>query len=136
VGGGAVGIETAAFLAEKGREVLVIEMLDRCGTDIGLSTRWVLLQEASRLGVRFMEACCVEKITQGGLIADTAGEKKDIVADTIVIAAGARANVELEEALLAEGIMGKFEVVKIGDCVSPRKALDAIHEGFDLARRL
>jgi 2,4-dienoyl-CoA reductase (NADPH2) len=136
VGGGAVGIETASFLAERGKDALVIEMLDRCGTDIGLSTRWVLLQEADRLGVRFMEACRVERITADGLVADTCGEKKEIIADTVVLAVGARSEGELLEAMDAEGISGKFEVLRIGDCVSPRKALDAIHEGFELARNL
>ena len=35
VGGGAVGVETATFLAEKGNDVTVLEMLDRCGADMG-----------------------------------------------------------------------------------------------------
>lgn len=136
VGGGAVGIETGSFLAEQGKEVLVIEMLDRCGSDIGLSTRWVLLQEAARLNVRFMEACRVLKITADGLLADSAGRTKDIVADTVVMAVGNKADADLVDFLEKEGIRQKFEVHLIGDCASPRKALDAIHEGFDLGRSL
>ena len=136
VGGGAVGIETASFLAERGHEVLVIEMLERCGTDIGISTRWTLLQQADRLGVQFMPACCVKEITAEGLLAESDDGLKDIVADTVVLAVGSRAHDELEGFLSAEGIREKFEVLKIGDCASPRKALDAIHEGFELGRTL
>ncbi|MHB8895248.1 MAG: oxidoreductase, partial [Candidatus Geothermincolia bacterium] len=45
VGGGAVGIETGSFLAERGRRVTVLEMRERCGADIGLSTRWTILKD-------------------------------------------------------------------------------------------
>jgi 2,4-dienoyl-CoA reductase (NADPH2) len=136
VGGGAVGIETATFLAERGKEVLVIEMLERCGTDIGISTRWTLLQQADRLGVQFMPASCVKEITADGLKAEGETGLKDIVADTVVLAVGSRAHDELEDFLEKEGIRRKFEIVKIGDCSSPRKALDAIHDGFELGRAL
>jgi len=136
VGGGAVGIETASFLAERGKEVLVIEMLERCGTDIGISTRWTLLQQADRLGVQFMPASCVKEITADGLKAEGETGLKDIVADTVVLAVGSRAHDELEDFLEKEGIRRKFEIVKIGDCSSPRKALDAIHDGFELGRTL
>jgi 2,4-dienoyl-CoA reductase (NADPH2) len=136
VGGGAVGIETASFLAESGKQVMVIEMLERCGTDIGISTRWTLLQQADRLGVQFMTASCVKEITPQGLKAESENGLKDIVADTIVLAVGSRAHDELEDFLATEGIKHKFEIRKIGDCASPRKALDAIHEGFELGRTL
>ena len=136
VGGGAVGIETASFLAERGKQVLVIEMLERCGTDIGISTRWTLLQQADRLGVQFITASCVKEITAEGLKAESENGLKDIIADTIVLAVGSRAHDELEDFLATEGIKQKFEIRKIGDCASPRKALDAIHEGFELGRTL
>ena len=35
IGGGLVGCEVADFLAEKGHEVTIIEMLPQIGTDIG-----------------------------------------------------------------------------------------------------
>jgi len=136
VGGGAVGIETGSFLAERGKDVLVVEMLDKCGADIGISTRWTLLQDADRLGVRFMESCCVRRITEQGVTAEVRGEETVLEADTVVLAVGSRADDELEQFLVDEGIMNKIQFHKIGDCVRPRKAIEAIHEGFDLGLRL
>jgi 2,4-dienoyl-CoA reductase (NADPH2) len=136
VGGGAVGIETGSFLAESGKDVTVVEMLDRCGADIGISTRWTLLQDADRLGVKFIESCCVERITTEGVVADVRGEPRELVADTVVLAIGSRADDELEGFLVEEGIMDKVEFHKIGDCAGPRKAIEAIHEGFELGLRL
>lgn len=132
VGGGAVGIETATLLAEKGRQVTVVEMLENCGADIGLSTRWTILQDAANAGVMMMEGCCVKRITTGGILFERHGEQLELEADTVVIAAGATANTDLEEDLEAAGVPGKLEIRKIGDCVRPRKALDAIHEGFEV----
>jgi len=136
VGGGAVGIETGSFLAEAGKEVTVLEMLERCGADIGLSTRWTILQDARDLGVAFKQSCCVSEITGSGVTAEVDGQPVQIEADTVVIAAGARANDDLEQFLADEGLAGKFELVKIGDCAGPRKALEAIREGFDLGLAL
>lgn len=136
VGGGAVGIETGSFLAEKGKSVTVLEMKERCGADIGISTRWTILQDASNLGVRFMESCCVKKITPVGVVAEIDGGTRELLADTVVIAVGAVADDDLEGFLEKEGTRGKIELHKIGDCVSPRKALEAIYEGFELGRTL
>lgn len=136
VGGGAVGIETAAFLAERGRDVLVLEMRETCGADIGISTRWSIIQDAERLGVRFMESCCVREVRKGAVTAETSEGTRELEADTIVIAAGSKALDELEGFLQTEGIASRVELHKIGDCVLARKALDAVHEGFELGMRL
>lgn len=136
VGGGAVGVETAIFLAQRGKDVLVVEMLDRCGADIGFSTRWVLLQEADRLNVRFKVECRVERITPAGLLATADGKHVEVEADTVVIAAGSQVNSEQAALLERIGSAGRPEVHFIGDRSSPRKALDAIREGFDLGRSL
>ncbi|MCF8037435.1 MAG: FAD-dependent oxidoreductase, partial [Desulfobacteraceae bacterium] len=79
VGGGAVGVETALFLAEKGtisgetlkfllvnraenpevlyelctkgtKQVTLIEMLEKIGKDFGKTTKWSMLQDVSRFG--------------------------------------------------------------------------------------
>jgi 2,4-dienoyl-CoA reductase (NADPH2) len=134
VGGGAVGVETATLLAQQGKDVTVLEMLEKLGKDIGYSSRWVILQDAARLGVRMVDSCCVERITPDGVVADVHAEAKSFDADTVVIAVGSRPDDSLEAALTS--IPESIEVHKIGDCEKPRKALDAIHEGFNLALEL
>jgi len=54
----------------------------------------------------------------------------------VVVAVGSRPRRELEEALAEEGLLDSLEVHKVGDCVKPRKAFDAIHEGFEAGRRI
>jgi len=136
VGGGAVGIETGMFLAEQGTTVTVVEMLDRLGSDLGISSRWTILQDARELGVKFIEACRVQCITAGSLIADRGGEALEIMADTVVIAAGSSANNALESELGVSGLLANIQLFRIGDCKEPRKATEAIHEGFEIGLRL
>jgi hypothetical protein len=62
--------------------------------------------------------CC-----QGALVFEIGG------VDNIVLALGYRAS-----SLLAQIQSGK--VYKIGDCVRPRKAIEAVHEGFLLGRKI
>jgi 2,4-dienoyl-CoA reductase (NADPH2) len=96
IGGGAVGVETALFLAEKGtlsadtlkflfvnkaetpdtlfematkgsKEICVIEMMDRVGKDIGKSTKWGMMQDLGRFGVTTITSGRVTKIIETGI---------------------------------------------------------------------
>lgn len=159
VGGGAVGTETALFLAEKGtpspdalrfllingaepaedlreiavkgiKEVTLIEMLDRIGSDIGKSTRWGILQELERAGVNVMKGTKAVDISESSVTVEVGGELKEIFADTVVIAAGSVSYNPLEEKIKAMGI----PVEVVGDAGVVAKAFEAVHNGFELGR--
>lgn len=74
-----------------------------------------------------------ERISQRGLTITTKeGERKSLEADTIVLAAGAEPNTELFQAL-----KGKVkELYLVGDCVQPRRIVDAVYEGSRIARMI
>ena len=136
VGGGAVGVETATLLGERGRDVTVVEMLARCGADIGQSSRWVILKDAAAAGVKMVESCAVTRLLEGGVVADAEGSERVFAADTVVIAAGSRPEDALWKCLADEGLLEGLDFHAVGDCVRPRKAYDAIHEGFEAGRSI
>lgn len=156
LGGNAVGMETALYLASLGtlspealhflminqaesidtmtellhkgiKKVTVVEMTEKVGKDVGLTTRWTLLAELKRLGVRLMTGTEVVAIQPGGVEVVQGGEKSLLEADSIVVAAGSRPVNGLYEALT--GVVP--DVHRIGDASSPRNALIAIREAFD-----
>jgi 2,4-dienoyl-CoA reductase (NADPH2) len=161
VGGGAVGLETALFLARKGtidpetlhflmfnqaesfetlnsllwrglKRVTVVEMLKKLGQDIGTSTRWTILQDLSRLGVRTMTNTTAKEVTDKGLIVVREEKETLLSADTVVMATGARS-----VNILAKKIKDRVqEIYLIGDAKAPRKALDAVAEGFETGRTI
>ncbi len=158
IGGGAVGVETALFLAEKGtlsaqavkfllvnkaeepdalyematkgtKKVLLVEMLEKIGQDIGKSTRWGMMQEMARSGITTITKSKVIEITPDGLTIEKDGSTEIIAADTIVVAAGSVSENPIEPILKELGI--PFQVA--GDAKKVAMAFDAVHQGYGAA---
>jgi 2,4-dienoyl-CoA reductase (NADPH2) len=159
IGGGAVGVETALFLAEKGtlspqalkfllvnraeepevlyelatrgtKDIVVIEMIDKMGKDIGKTTRWGILQDLSRNGIESRATVKALEITDTGVKVETDGNIEEIPADTVVLAIGAASHNPLEEIVDKKGIPYKV----IGDAAQVALAFDAVHQGFEAGR--
>jgi 2,4-dienoyl-CoA reductase (NADPH2) len=162
VGGGAVGVETALFLAEKGtlsgegvkfllvnraesaedlyqlatrgtKEVELFEMMDRIGSDIGRSTRWVMLQDLQRHGIKTHVGAKVVEITEAGLkVENGEGGPRIVKVDTVVLAVGSRPYNPLAETVEKLGIPCRV----VGDADKVGLAYDAIHQGFAAGREI
>ena len=161
IGGGAVGMETALLLAEKGtlsgdalkflllnnaeapedlyelasrgtKKVVLLEMIAKIGKDIGKSTRWPMLQDADRAGIEMRTAAKALEITDSSVKIETGSGVEEIPADTVVLAAGSKAYNPLQEALEKKGV--SLQVV--GDAMTPAKAFEAVHQGFAAGRSI
>ena len=132
VGAGSVGAETAEFLLDRGRDVTLIEMLSQIAGDAETINRKVLLRSLGEKGAQIRVLTKVTGILPGGVEMEFGDRKEILSVDTIVLAVGTRANDELEAILRQEWV----EFYKIGDCATPRKAIDAIHEGFKAGLRI
>lgn len=132
IGGGLVGCEAAAYMKETADEVTIIEMLD----DILATADHCLNNDQAlraMLAERNIPAICsakVTRITPDSVTYIKDGKEASIDCDTVMIAAGYRANNQLEEAL--EGFVKDLTV--IGDAEAPRKILTAVHEGYHAIR--
>ena len=155
IGGNAVGLETALYVAHQGtispealhfivanraeswetieelvnrgnKDVTVIEMTSKVGSDIGASTRWTVMAEIRRLGVKILTSTRAVEIKDQGVVVERDGKEELIEADSVIMATGARASNELQHKVM------DFvkEVHVIGDAKEPRNALEAIREGF------
>ena len=126
VGGGQVGCETAEHLAEQGKQVTILEMLQRMGNDIGLTTRWVIMQRLRDAGIAMETGARVVGITGEGVNAKRNGAVEFFPADSVVLAVGLTPREEL-----AQSLKGKVtEVHSIGDCAEVQKIANAIEGGF------
>lgn len=130
IGGGLVGCETALYLAQTGRRVTVVEMLDRICKGEHRANLQHLVKLLSDTGVEVLTGSNVLEITaEGGVVAK--GKAGAIVkADTIVAAAGMRPETALYDALKAY----LPNVCRVGDCVKPRRVMEAIWEGYRASR--
>ena len=139
IGGGAVGLETADYLADLGMEVAVIEMLPRLARELHPFLRkW--LQDRLRggdcvpeggLGVRLLTSVECDEITDRGLWMkhSATGEREFLEADTIVVAVGQVDNTELADAL--EGQVPELHTVR-----NSGRIFDAVHNASTVGRTL
>ncbi len=161
IGGGAVGVETALFLADKGtlsgealkfllvhraedpkdlyqlatrgtKKIVVVEMIDKLGKDIGRTTRWGILEDLSRRGIKTQTTTKALEITEKGIKVVVQDKVEEIPADTIVLAVGASSYNPLQDVLEKKGI--PFQVV--GDSDRVGLAFDAVHQGFAAGRKI
>jgi 2,4-dienoyl-CoA reductase (NADPH2) len=161
IGGGAVGVETALFLGEKGtlsgeavkfllvnkaetpedlyematqgtKDVVLIEMVKKVGKDIGLTTRWGMLQDMSRIGVKTNVSTKALEITPEGVTVEMDGQTDTLPADTVVLAVGSESYNPLQEMMEKKGI--PYQVV--GDAQKVALAFDAVHNGFAAGKNI
>ncbi|MCP4746021.1 MAG: FAD-dependent oxidoreductase [Desulfobacteraceae bacterium] len=157
IGGNAVGLETAVFVASKGtlgpemvhflltydtiaaerlRELMftgtstvtVFEMLPKAGKDVGKSTKWILMSNLDRYGVTVKTQTTVVSVKNGQVIYKNGADETQSSQhfDHIILASGSEPRQKLTRQAKTLGI----PYTCIGDCVSPRKLNNAIHEGF------
>ena len=131
VGGGLVGCETALYLAQKDKKLTIVEMLKSVMLDVYVANRMHLLELLADAGVVILTETSLSGITSRGVnIVNKYGERSDLKADTIVLAVGLKS-----DGWLLEALKDKVpEVYAIGDCIEPRKVMQAIWEGFRTAR--
>jgi 2-enoate reductase len=133
IGGGLVGCETAAFLAGLGKKVTIVEMLDDILklADHCLNNDQSLRALVAKSDITIQAGAKVTAVNNDGVEIEKNGTKVKIAGTEIVLACGYKS-----ENALAEALSGKAEVRVIGDSVSPRKIICAVHEGFHAARVL
>jgi len=139
IGGGLVGIETAAFLRLYGHEVSVVEMLPQIGMDMGHINRGFWLDKISVLGIGVHTGCEVVGLRENRLQVRLKGEeasKEMGPFNSFVVAIGYQSDNSLAKELEDQEGKVPFSVFSVGDCVSPRNALHAISEGYNVAHSL
>ncbi len=161
IGGGAVGVETALYLAEQGtlsgeelkflllhgaesldelqrlalngsKKVTLLELQEKLGTNFGKSTRWSMLQDVQRYGVRTLMETTVVRIAAEGVLVEKDGMEQLIKADNVVLAVGTKPYNPLQKIAAELNIVCKV----VGDATSPATILDATHQGFRTGQSL
>lgn len=142
IGANDIGLETAEFLKEKGKEVTVVDCKKAPSQEIIGAISWMnYLPRLAEKQVKLLLDKFVKAITDDGVLLDVAGimppshregaignmEEEIYKADTIVVGTGRRS----VDALF-EGLVGKTKkIYKIGDAREPRHTYRAVKEGFE-----
>jgi 2,4-dienoyl-CoA reductase (NADPH2) len=155
IGGGAVGLETALFVASKGtlspevlhflfayeaetperlRELMfsgvhtvtVFEMLNKIGKDVGKSTRWIVFDNLQRYGIKVITGAKVLSVKNGNVVYEKDDKREELRFGSIILASGSRPVKKLSSEVQSLGT----PYTTVGDCITPGRINDAIHGGF------
>ena len=132
IGGGLVGLEVADYLAAQGKRVTLIEMLEEVGSDMDVLAKNMLLKRLKNRDVRIHLNTEVTRLTAELAITQQGEREIHYPIETVVMAVGVRPNQELQKALQGSDMV----IHVIGDAVKPRKALEAIWEGFEVGNKI
>lgn len=134
IGGGMVGCETAEYLAERGCQVSVIEMLDKIAAGESITILPTLKENYQKYNVSEYPSHKVEEITKDQVLCKNK-DNEDVAIDTdfVVLAMGAKP-VAFDTALLDEA---HIPYEKIGDCGERASDIsNAVRTAYDTANAI
>jgi len=132
IGGGLVGLESADYLAARGVRVTLVEMLPDVGSEMDILARAMLLGRLKKQGVAIYTRTKVTSLTRDEAFVQKDDSAGHFPIETVIMAVGVRPNRDLAGVLQYSGL----ETHVIGDAFQPRKALEAIWEGFETGLRI
>jgi len=127
-GGGLSGCDAAVEMANDGKTVTIVEMLDGVARDLNMVSRVSLLRLLAEKGIETLTGHRVKEFRPGSVLVEGPdGSEREIETDTAVVALGARPNNALVKAVKERW----DEVSVIGDSASTGKVGDAVRAGFE-----
>ncbi len=132
VGGGLIGCETAVYLARKGHRVTVISRRPQILTDVNFHNVAVLYRMLIDSHVEVLTETKLSGASDGGIVVVQQGKKKVVKADSLVFSEALQPCNHVEKAL-GDRIANLYSV---GDCVKPRRLIDAIWEAYHAALKV
>jgi 2,4-dienoyl-CoA reductase-like NADH-dependent reductase (Old Yellow Enzyme family)/thioredoxin reductase len=131
-GAGYAAVYVAEKLVSEGKLVYLVSERDEIAPGIGFTTRVPLFNRLFFMGVKIAKKIKVKAITDGGVIVSRAGVDTKIAVDTFVHSVGFRSNRRLADALKNK----VPDLYVVGDAALPSNALNAIHDGFEVALKI
>jgi len=133
IGGGVTAAEVGLYIAEQGKEVTFVEMLDEFMSGIGINRNAYNERLSAQKITVYTGKMLYEVLDKAAVIMDRYGKKQELPADSIVLATGFAPQTDLRELFEKET---DLDVYAVGDCMGARLIFDAIYEGFITSRRI
>ena len=131
IGSGMTGLETAEYLAARGKKICIVEMAEEIAPGGYYQHKEEALEVLSKGETEFLTNHKLLEIHPGFLILENIGEnkRKRVETDAVVLALGSRSN----NGLQADLEKNKIPFHVIGDAKKIGKITDAIHQGYQVA---
>ena len=132
IGGSLVGLELSEFLADRGRNVTLLEEGAQLGVPMAMPRRWTAVRHANEMGVTIHRNASVQRITKAYVEFRVGDKTMTAPADMVVVASGVSA-----KAPLADALTGSVpDVHVVGDAMSVDYIEGAMHTAWKVATAL
>lgn len=136
IGGGAVGLDTVEYFAERGAQVSIVERLPMLGRDLDHITRIQMLDMIKRKNVEVLTETSLLEIKEDCFVVEKEGQTFDLNFDYGFVCLGMRSQTPVLEAMQQHfGPLG-VQVLNIGDSKRTRKIIDGVQEGRNIIETL
>lgn len=136
IGGGAVGLDTVEYFAERGAQVSIVERLPMLGRDLDHITRIQMLDLIKRKNVEVLTNTSLLEIKADSFELEKDGETVALDFDYGFVCLGMRPQTPvLEEMQHYFGPLG-VQIINIGDSKRTRKIIDGVQEGRNITETL
>lgn len=131
LGGGMTGLITADFLAEQGKQVIVLNRKKSFAEEMSSNDRYYLRERLKKGNVSLYKNVSVQQFTDDGVVFKTNGKEMTLTNfDSVVISEKQRPIRDAKK--LEKKTTAKFHL--IGDAKSPRHLMYCISEAEEIAR--
>lgn len=132
IGGDAVGCYVALFLSQKAEEVHIIERSRAIGTDLGRTTRWVILKALKERNVVIHTGSEVSQVTGEYIITSEEGDVRLISGSLMVMSSPPEPRNRLFQQLSSLGV----PCAAVGTSERPMDLLETVHRAYEFANGL
>ena len=132
IGGTLVGLELAEFLAERGRQVTLLEDGPHMGLPMAMPRRWTAVRKATQHGVALVRNATTVSIDATSVRYRVGEQEFDAPADNVVVASCVEPDTRLADELRASG----FDVRVAGDASDVGYIEGAVHSAHAVARAI
>ena len=126
LGGGLVGCESSIYLDMLGKDVTVVEMRDDWAPDAYFMHKNAMKMYLRESRVKICTSTMAKAVTEAGLVCEGPDGEVTFEADTILCAAGMRADRAQVEAFYNAAP----RVFEIGDSIKAGRVVDAVTQGY------
>lgn len=126
LGGGLVGSEAAIYLDGLGKDVTIVEMKDDWAADAYFMHKNAMNIYIRNSNIKIYTNTAAKAVNDKGLVCVTKDGDVLLEADTILLAAGMKADQELVNSFYNTA----DRVFQIGDCIKPGRVLEAVSLGY------
>ena len=127
-----IGLETALFLSNQEKRVTVIEEGDHFAPDMGPIGRFDLLNSLKKQGVEVFKQASLIRVDNSQADVLIKGKKHSTKGDFSIVSAKQIVNDRLSKEIENAGLPCHI----VGDALQPRKALEAIEEGYGAGMKI